>query len=122
HSNTFATDVSTRRHHLAAKHKGDYCAWCKANNFESMLPEDTAKRRKEEKEKLAQSSLDEHVVDLTHQKRETRVVYSDHNWERATLRWMINTEQPIDAFQHPDFIRMIHMAAQAPDGQIFLPG
>lgn len=52
--------------------QGDYCAWCKANNFESMLPKDTAECHKEEKEKLAQSSLDKHVVDLTHQNRRHR--------------------------------------------------
>ncbi len=58
-----------------------------------MLPEDTAERRNDEKKKLAQSSLDNHVIDLTHQKHETRVVYTVHNWDRAVIRWMINTDQ-----------------------------
>ncbi len=38
-------------------------------------------------------SLDNHVIDLTHQKHETRVVYTVHNWDRAVIRWMINTDQ-----------------------------
>ncbi|PBK65450.1 hypothetical protein ARMSODRAFT_862756, partial [Armillaria solidipes] len=103
-------DVSTERRHLVTKHKSDYRAWCKANNFESMLPEDTAEHRKEEKKKLAQSSLDNHVPSLCAQESSL-----------ALLTFLIQS-QPIDAFQHPDFIWMIHMAAQVPDGQIFLPG
>ncbi len=70
-----------------------YHAWCKANNFESMLPEDTAECCNDEKKKLAQSSLDNHVIDLTHQKHKTHIVYTVHNWDCAVIHWMINTDQ-----------------------------
>ncbi len=58
-----------------------------------MLPEDTTECRNDEKKKLTQSSLDNHIINLTHQKHETHIVYTVHNWDRAVIWWMINTDQ-----------------------------
>ncbi|TRM59967.1 hypothetical protein BD626DRAFT_388037, partial [Schizophyllum amplum] len=105
----------TRRRHLEAEHKAAYLAWAKANHFLSMLPKDTAERRKAEaagaaKEKV-QSTLDDDVKPI-----EKVEPYSDDGWTDAAVDWLIATDQPLSAFEHPTFKRMIDIASRAKHG------
>ncbi|KAJ7348510.1 hypothetical protein DFH08DRAFT_698400, partial [Mycena albidolilacea] len=114
--------ITTNRRHMA-KHAEIYRAWCKKNNFEPKLEEDVLARKKaatdaeEAKAKLHQKTLDPHLRD----KPESVVPYSDSAFRDAALEWLIATNQPIDALNHPKFKEMIDMAARAPDG-VKIPG
>lgn len=73
-----------------------------------MLPQDS-KRHCEEASLQSQSSLDSHLVP-----KDRVVQYSDSAFREAAIRWLINTDQPIHALQHPDFKMMIDVASRAP--------
>ncbi|KAJ7886571.1 hypothetical protein B0H14DRAFT_2338193 [Mycena olivaceomarginata] len=95
-----------------------YRAWCKKNNFESKLEDDISARKKaaadaeEVKSKLHQQTLIPHLRD----KPERVVPYSDSAFRNAALEWLIATDQPIDALNHPKFKEMINFAACATNG------
>ncbi|KAJ7593826.1 hypothetical protein C8J56DRAFT_776467, partial [Mycena floridula] len=113
----------TLRRHMARFHRAEYRRWCKRNNFLSMLSEDS-KARKTAADPNAtpppppqeQSHVDTHFPVLT----EKPVTYSDTLMEEAALEWLIETDQPICALEHPAFCRMMDIAAKATRG-IALP-
>ncbi|KAL1949584.1 hypothetical protein VTO73DRAFT_8465 [Trametes versicolor] len=105
------SEVSTLRRHLQACHEGVYLAWCQANEFVSMLPKDTKARKEKAANKASQSRLDGHL------REHTRLVpYSDELFNAAAQEWLIRTEQPLQALQHPAFREMIDIAARATNG------
>ncbi|KAJ7325907.1 hypothetical protein DFH08DRAFT_632965, partial [Mycena albidolilacea] len=95
-----------------------YRTWCKKNNSESKLEDDIQARKnaaaevEAAKAELHQQTLDPHLRD----KPERVVPYSDNAFRDAALEWVIATDQPIDALNHPKFKEMINIAARAPDG------
>ncbi|KAG1822260.1 hypothetical protein EV424DRAFT_1274081, partial [Suillus variegatus] len=44
------------------------------------------------------------------------VPYVDSLFKQAAIEWLIATDQPIQAFEHPKFKEMIDVAAQATNG------
>ncbi|KAJ7878313.1 hypothetical protein B0H14DRAFT_2342038, partial [Mycena olivaceomarginata] len=115
-------DVSTNRIHMA-KHADIYRAWCTKNNFESKLKEDIKARAEAAEEaataakKLQQATLDPHL----REKPERVVPYSDALFRQVALEWLIATDQPLDALNHPKFQEMIDIAARATGG-VKIPG
>ncbi|KAI5999077.1 hypothetical protein EDD15DRAFT_2160881, partial [Pisolithus albus] len=104
----FINEATTLHRHLQSLHRGEYLQWAAINEFPSMLPQDS-KRRREEASLQSQSSLDSHLVP-----KDRVVQYSDSAFREAAIRWLINTDQPIHALQHPDFKMMIDVASRAP--------
>ncbi|KIL55648.1 hypothetical protein M378DRAFT_90604, partial [Amanita muscaria Koide BX008] len=86
--------------------------FCKQNDFESMLPDDTKARRMAlSAETLRQTEVEDH---FTKQKPEDKPPpYSDKFFEEALIQWLIQTDQPIQAFEHPAFKKIIEIAARA---------
>ncbi|EIW52843.1 uncharacterized protein TRAVEDRAFT_134726, partial [Trametes versicolor FP-101664 SS1] len=118
HHKMIINEVSTLRRHLQACHKGAYLAWCEANEFISMLPKDTKARKERaalEATQKSQSRLDDHFKDGP--AKNVRVVpYSDEFFSAAAQEWLRQTDQPLQALQHPSFHAMIDVAARATNG------
>ncbi|KAH9912270.1 uncharacterized protein B0H18DRAFT_890420, partial [Fomitopsis serialis] len=122
-------DVSTLRRHLAAHHKansltlvqGQILSWCDKHKYESKLEDDIKARAAAaaaESESQKQTTLDGHVhsgppVDPV-------IPYSDSAFKSAAIEWLVATDQPIGAFEHPAFINMINIASRA-KGAVTLP-
>ncbi|KAF8150423.1 hypothetical protein BJ912DRAFT_869674, partial [Pholiota molesta] len=109
----------TLRRHMASRHKGIYRTWCKTNSFISMLPEDTKARKADLLQKLEQSQVNEHFPKA--RPEDKPVPYSDELFKEAAVRWLVETDQPIQAFEHPSFKDMISTAARATRG-VNIPG
>ncbi|KAF9034073.1 hypothetical protein BJ165DRAFT_1356689, partial [Panaeolus papilionaceus] len=108
----------TLRRHMAARHKGTYCKWAKANNFDSMLPEDAKKRREEAADallKVQQTEVTSHF-DTAPEKPVPPAPYTDELFKSVAIQWLVETNQPIQAFNHPSFQWMIAVAARATQG------
>ncbi|KAI0742039.1 hypothetical protein C8Q80DRAFT_1110649, partial [Daedaleopsis nitida] len=112
------SDASTLIRHLDSTHRALYHKWARKNSFESRLPSDielrkeakaAAKRRQAE-----QTTLDGHLHDMS--KHERNIMYSEDNFRRAVVEWLICTDQPLSAVEHPKFKVMIKTAAAATDG------
>ncbi|KAJ3011030.1 hypothetical protein NUW54_g2304 [Trametes sanguinea] len=106
-------EVTTLRRHLQALHEGRYRNWAEKNDFESMLPKDT-KARRERASEPTQGRLDEHLVEKP--VRERTVRYTDDVFRQAALEWLVATDQPLQALEHPSFRNMVQIAAQATEG------
>ncbi|KAF8174372.1 hypothetical protein BJ912DRAFT_858516, partial [Pholiota molesta] len=108
-------DCTTLRRHMQSKHKGVYHTWCKARQFQSMLPDDTKARRAATLEAIRhQTQVDGHFkVAAPEDKPEP---YSDHLFKEAAIQWLIETDQPLRAFEHEAFKNMIAIAARATKG------
>ncbi|KAF8891446.1 hypothetical protein CPB84DRAFT_1641003, partial [Gymnopilus junonius] len=106
------SDATTLRRHMQSAHAAVYRKWCKMNGFESMLPEDSKARRAALlEETLHQTEVDEH---FQKQKLEDKPQpYSDKVFEEAAIQWLIETDQPVQAFEHPTFKKMIEIAGRA---------
>jgi hypothetical protein len=112
--------------------QGPYRRWCKSNGFLSMLPEDAKARRKEALEKLIeQTQVNDHFHPMMPDDKPTP--YSDEAFKEAAIQWLIETDQvrlnfllvafshgflgqPIAAFEHPSFQKMINIASRANHG------
>ncbi|KAJ7146956.1 hypothetical protein C8R44DRAFT_599361, partial [Mycena epipterygia] len=108
-------DVSTHRRHYAKFHKSEYHAWCETNDFESKLGEDVKARQKADEHKnklLKQQTIDPHL----REKPARPTPYTDELLLDAAIKWLIATDQPIDALTHPKFKEMIDIAARATEG------
>ncbi|KAF9231051.1 hypothetical protein BU15DRAFT_49006 [Melanogaster broomeanus] len=103
-------EVTTLRRHMESTHRAEYLQWAEANNFPSMLPKD-AKQRKEGASSHNQPRLDSHL-----QPKERVIPYSDKMFRDAAIQWLIDTDQPIAALEHPSFKNMIDVAARATNG------
>ncbi|KAL1939214.1 hypothetical protein VTO73DRAFT_10255 [Trametes versicolor] len=92
-----------------------YHVWAKANDFMSMLPRDTDARRKQlAKQKATQSTLTLHLREKP--PPPSVVKYTNALFRDAAIEWLIATDQPIQALEHPAFRNMIDIAARATDG------
>ncbi|KAF8957947.1 hypothetical protein BDZ97DRAFT_1669110, partial [Flammula alnicola] len=108
-------DVSTLRRHMAAFHETIYRKWCKENEFKSMLPEDTKARRAAQLESvLRQTEVDDHFAKENPEDKPKP--YSDKLFEEAAIQWLIEMDQPVQAFEHPSFKHMIEVAGRATQG------
>ncbi|PPQ85442.1 hypothetical protein CVT24_002947 [Panaeolus cyanescens] len=111
-------ETTTQRRHLEYAHEGLYRKWSKANNFESMLPKDRQRKRAELADavlKLQQTNVTSHF-DVAPAKEPQPETYSDELFKEVAIEWLIETNQPIQAFEHPSFKRMIELAARATRG------
>ncbi|KAF8834463.1 hypothetical protein BDN67DRAFT_873223, partial [Paxillus ammoniavirescens] len=94
-----------------------YQKWCKTNNFKSMLPTDVkACNAATAVANAKQSSLDDHVrvIELG----ECVLPYTDKLFREAVIEWLISTNQPIQAVDHPSLKKMIDIASQATNGVV----
>ncbi|KAI6097480.1 hypothetical protein F5141DRAFT_1011233, partial [Pisolithus sp. B1] len=86
-----------------------YCEWAVANGFTSMLPNDAKQQCTEAMSSLGrQPSLEGYLVE-----KGQVVQYSDSIFHKATILWLIKTDQPIHTLQHPAFQKMVNMASHA---------
>ncbi|KAH9830561.1 uncharacterized protein C8Q71DRAFT_716625, partial [Rhodofomes roseus] len=107
----------TLRRHLSAHHAADYRQWCTKTGFTSQLPQDISARKVEAaKASMTQGSLDKHVQKVT--PAEYIQPYTDELFKSAAIQWLVETDQPIGAFEHPSFINMINVASRAKSGVV----
>ncbi|KAF8950694.1 hypothetical protein BDZ97DRAFT_1687043 [Flammula alnicola] len=103
------------RRHMAASHKDVYRRWCKKNNFESMLPEDTKACQAALLEEMIQTQVGDHFSQA--QPEDKPEPYTDEIFKEAAIQWLVETDQqPIQAFEHPTFKKMIAIASRATCG------
>ncbi|KAH6867195.1 hypothetical protein BKA70DRAFT_1133883, partial [Coprinopsis sp. MPI-PUGE-AT-0042] len=98
----------TLRRHIESNHKGRYHKWCSDNNFESKLPKDVRSRKAAAalaSQPAAQATLDGHLKE-----KEVVISYSDDAFKQIAVEWLIETDQPVQAFENKKFREMIHMA------------
>ncbi|KAH7881984.1 hypothetical protein F5I97DRAFT_1817839 [Phlebopus sp. FC_14] len=112
------SDISTCHRHLAFHHKAVYLKWCKENKFVSMLSEDVKECKiASGVVNMKQGSMDDHVRKIIPTKHV--ISYSDVLFrEAAAVEWLITTNQPIQAVDHPSFKKMVDIASQATKGVI----
>ncbi|PPQ87326.1 hypothetical protein CVT26_004408, partial [Gymnopilus dilepis] len=110
-SDVIVDERSTKRRHLQAAHATAYRKWAKENNFESRLPCDTKKKCEETAEQLVQTSVNDHFQTVSSEDKPTP--YTDETFKQAAIEWLIETNQPIQAFDHPKFQKMIDIASRA---------
>ncbi|PPQ76983.1 hypothetical protein CVT24_009478, partial [Panaeolus cyanescens] len=96
---------------------GTYNKWAEKNNFISKLPL-AVKRRKEAaqaQDRLQQASIEPHTV----VSNPDRVVpYSDKLFREVAIQWLIETNQPIQALDHPRFKELIDVASRSTHGVV----
>ncbi|EJD50307.1 hypothetical protein AURDEDRAFT_58667 [Auricularia subglabra TFB-10046 SS5] len=110
-------DGTTCRRHVDAYHRVSdaYNEWCAKNKFESKLNSYKVAKRKEAAEKAAslpstvQTSLDSHLVNKP-------PPYSDALLRQAIIDWLVETNQPLSAVDHPRFRHMLEVASRAKNG------
>ncbi|PCH45151.1 hypothetical protein WOLCODRAFT_124596, partial [Wolfiporia cocos MD-104 SS10] len=107
-------EATTMRRHLQSVHSGTYHEWAAKNNFKSMLPNDI-KKQKEAKQSDKQTQLDPHL----RKRSECIPPYSHLAFRQATIEWLVSTDQPLQALEHPAFRNMIQIAARATTGVSF---
>ncbi|KAI0037709.1 hypothetical protein FA95DRAFT_1506641, partial [Auriscalpium vulgare] len=112
------SDATTLRRHLEAKHKGKHDSWAAKISWVSKLPGDV-KSRKEKEKKANQSRIDSHLQEKP--AKERVIPYSDRLFREAAIQWLIETNQPIQALEHPSFKNMIDIASRATNG-VVIPG
>ncbi|KAI9453639.1 hypothetical protein F5148DRAFT_985456 [Russula earlei] len=103
--------MTTLRQHMQSSHKAVYQKWAETNRFLSMLPKDAENRRKDA-ETNNQSCLDPHPQE----KPQNTIPYTDELFRNAAIEWLMSTNQPIQAFKHPSFQNMIHVASHVTNG------
>ncbi|KAH8984649.1 hypothetical protein EDB83DRAFT_2240894, partial [Lactarius deliciosus] len=109
------SEHSTLWRHIAALHSHRYRKWCGINKFDSMLAEDTKQRRAAAQgtsQQTQQTTLGDHFN--PHQA--DVIPYSDRVFEAAAIEWLVQTNQPIQAFKHPAFKKMLDIASRATRG------
>ncbi|KAF8433099.1 hypothetical protein L210DRAFT_3412657, partial [Boletus edulis BED1] len=102
------TELSTLRRHSESAHQAEYLKWAKDNSFISMIPKDRKAQKSDEKTGQ-QSQLNSHLQPKI--PSEKVLVYSDKCFLDAAIQWLVNTDQPLVALEHPSFQHMIHIAA-----------
>ncbi|KAF8445073.1 hypothetical protein L210DRAFT_3365717, partial [Boletus edulis BED1] len=106
-------EVSTLRRHLEANHRPEYMKWAKSNSFVSMLPKDR-KSQKDESQASRQTELNLHLKPVA--PKERILPYTDDRFRDAAIQWLIATDQPISALEHPAFKNMVNLNACATNG------
>ncbi|KAJ7804259.1 hypothetical protein B0H14DRAFT_2383867, partial [Mycena olivaceomarginata] len=116
-------DPSTVRRHLASTHAPEYHKWCAKQGLYLALQQMSRNGSKlraaadAEVKRLHQQTLEPHL----REKPERVIPYSDELWREAALEWLIATDQPVSALNHPKFKTMIDIAARATNG-VIIPG
>ncbi|KAI9442837.1 hypothetical protein F5148DRAFT_988762 [Russula earlei] len=92
------------------------CRWCirngqETNHFLLMLP-NNAENCCKDAETNNQSCLDPHLWE----KPQNTIPYTDELFRNAAIEWLVSTNQPIQAFEHPSFQNMIHVASHVTNG------
>ncbi|KAJ7923695.1 hypothetical protein B0H13DRAFT_1563166, partial [Mycena leptocephala] len=105
--------TTTLRRHLESDHYNTYHRWAKSVDFESALPGDR-KARKAAAGPEVQPTLDPHLKNIP--AKEVIIPYSHELFREAAIEWLVATDQPIDALDHPKFVEMIDIAARAKNG------
>ncbi|KAG1812027.1 hypothetical protein EV424DRAFT_1327234, partial [Suillus variegatus] len=107
----FVKDLSTCHQHLQKDHELAYNKWAQDNNFELMLPKAVAKCHDTVlKASASQTGLNNHLHDLPPKAKHV-LPYTDQLFCKAATEWLISTDQPIQALEHPSFHLMIHVAS-----------
>ncbi|KAF8816167.1 hypothetical protein BYT27DRAFT_7221685 [Phlegmacium glaucopus] len=102
---------------MEAHHSGKYRKWAQEAKYESRLPGDI-KKRKAAAERVTRT-LDR---DLREKKLNERVVpYTHKAFHQAAIEWLVATDQPIQALEHPKFKELVDLAACATNG-VKIPG
>ncbi|KAH9048196.1 hypothetical protein EDB84DRAFT_330541 [Lactarius hengduanensis] len=108
---------STLRRHAASLHLRRYKRWCKENKFESMLPDDTKRRREaalDKGAKILQSTITHHFQ--PENAAEKPIAYSDKAFSCAAIEWLIEANIPPQVFDRPSFKRLVDLASRANHG------
>ncbi|PCH43347.1 hypothetical protein WOLCODRAFT_86235 [Wolfiporia cocos MD-104 SS10] len=108
HNKSVVNEVTTMRRHLQSAHSGSYREWAAKSHFISMLPNDI-KKRKDMKLSQKQTRLDPHL----RERAECIPPYSHLAFRQAAIEWLVATDQPIQALEHPAFRNMIQIASRA---------
>ncbi|KAF8581932.1 hypothetical protein K439DRAFT_1352584 [Ramaria rubella] len=110
-------EVTTLRCHIEANHKVSYEKWVRETpGAENKLPKHLKQLKVDVKRsnELPQSSLTDHFGSAP--PTEVIIPYSDERFKQAATEWLIATDQPIPAFEHPKFIEMVNIATRAKNG------
>ncbi|KAF8231449.1 hypothetical protein L208DRAFT_1217987, partial [Tricholoma matsutake] len=89
-----------------------YLQWAEKNNFTSMLPKDAEKHHNDAAADK-QSHLDPHLREKL--QKERVIPYDDDLFHNAAIEWLVSNVL-IQAFEHPTFQNMNHLAAHATNG------
>ncbi|KAJ7190286.1 hypothetical protein GGX14DRAFT_343158, partial [Mycena pura] len=116
-------ESSTLRRHLESHHYQKYHRWAKNKDFISALAGDNkeAKLKAEADAGPSQTTLDASLRGIPLKEKEKIIPYSDAVFREAAIEWLIATDQPIDALDHPKFRNMIEISARAKNG-VVIPG
>ncbi|KAG1831125.1 hypothetical protein EV424DRAFT_1314869 [Suillus variegatus] len=109
-------ETTTLRRHAEAKF-GKYRLWAKTNAFISKLPGNI--RAEKEKTAQAQQTINVHLTE--HKLSERVIPYTNKLFKKAAIEWLVATDQPIQALEHPKFKEMINVASCAMQG-VKIPG
>ncbi|KAF8574103.1 hypothetical protein K439DRAFT_1373364 [Ramaria rubella] len=108
-------EVTTLQWHIEANHKGAYEKWVRETpGTKKKLPKHLKQLRMEATRvtnDLPQSALTDHFGPAP--PAEIIIPYSDEQLKQAAMEWLIATDQPIQALEHPKFVEMIEVAARA---------
>ncbi|KAJ6527510.1 hypothetical protein B0H19DRAFT_1334850 [Mycena capillaripes] len=116
---SLVAEATTLRRHLEAHHYNKYHQWAKKNDFISALPGDKKNAAAAAEKFPSQPTLDERLREKP--AKEVIIPYSDALFREAAIEWLVATDQPLDALEHPKFREMIDIAARAKDG-VRIPG
>ncbi|KAF8577174.1 hypothetical protein K439DRAFT_1254911, partial [Ramaria rubella] len=102
--------------HLEATHKGLYLKWVKETpDAINKLPKHLAKLKADVKAAGVQpTSVTDHSKPV--EPMECVVPYSDDLFRQVTCEWLVATDQPIQALEHPWFKELIEVASHAKNG------
>ncbi|KAJ3769344.1 hypothetical protein FB446DRAFT_648840 [Lentinula raphanica] len=115
-------EVTTLCRHIESCHALAYRLWCNKTQFTSMLPKDVSAGKasiKEAAEKQKQSMLDAHLEQKPGIKY--TVPYLSTLFREAAVEWLVRTDQPIDALEHPSFHHMVEITSRAPSAGVEIP-
>ncbi|KIM76799.1 hypothetical protein PILCRDRAFT_77443, partial [Piloderma croceum F 1598] len=84
--------------------------WCEKTDFKSKLPK-AVKKAEEAEATMRQGQLDSHLQEMP--RKERVIPYTDALFRKAAIEWLVATDQPIQALEHPAFQKMIGIAARA---------
>ncbi|KAH9920979.1 hypothetical protein B0H21DRAFT_701867 [Amylocystis lapponica] len=111
-------EATTLRRHMQAFHEGEYKKWAEEHSFQSMLPKDS-KARRAQAAANTQGRLDPHLKVMPKQLHTEP--YTHARFRDASIEWIVATDQPIQALEHPTFRKMIDIASRATEA-IKIPG
>ncbi|KDQ11786.1 hypothetical protein BOTBODRAFT_98616, partial [Botryobasidium botryosum FD-172 SS1] len=94
----------TLRRHCEAYHEHEYLQWCKKHDFVPHLPG----IKKRDSTRSVQQPMSNYAVKVV-----KPIPYSDDVFQAAAIEWLLVTDQPLDAFEHPKFKSMLEIASRS---------